>query len=119
MGNFDVLIRVLHPDVVLRADEMAIKVSSANKARGAPQFAPEISGADAVANTLNGSAQGAQLSLVNGLAGATWGMNGETVVAFCFVVADGKITAIDIVMDKQVLDSFDIQIIGNATGDKS
>lgn len=115
-GNFEALIRLLHPEVVLRADETAIKVSTANKARGAPQFAAEIAGAKAVADTLNGSAQGAQLALVNGFAGATWGMNGKTVVAFCFVVSDGKITAIDIVMDKQVLENFDIQLIDNNSG---
>lgn len=115
-GNFDALLRLLHPDVVLRADETAIKVSTANKARGAPQFTPEIIGAKAVADTLNGSAQGAQLSLVNGLAGATWGMNGKTVVAFCFAVNEGKITAIDIVMDKNTLGNFDIHIIDNNSG---
>lgn len=112
-GDFDALIRLLHPDVVLRADETAIKVSTANKARGAPQFVSEMVGAKAVADTLNGSAQGALLSLVNGIAGATWGMKGKTVVAFCFAVDDGKITAIDIVMDKSALDNFDIQIIDN------
>jgi len=115
-GNFDALIRLLHPNAVLRADETAIKVSTANKARGAPQFTPEIMGAEAVANTLKGSAQGAQLSLVNGLVGATWGMNGKTVVAFCFVVANEKITAIDIVMDKNTLGNFDIRIIDNNSG---
>lgn len=115
-GNFDALIKLLHPNAVLRADETAIKVSTANKARGAPQFTHEITGAEAVANTLNGSAQGAQLSLVNGLAGATWGMNGKTIVAFCFMVTDGKITAIDIVMDKNTLANFDIQIIDNNSG---
>ena len=112
-GNFEALIRLLHPDVVLRADQTAIKVSTANKARGAPQFVAEIIGAHAVADTLNGSAQGAQLSLVNGLAGATWGMNGKTVVAFCFTVNDEKITAIDIVMDKPAIDNLDIQLIDN------
>lgn len=117
-GNFDALIRLLHPNAVLRADETAIKVSTANKARGAPQFTHEIAGAEAVANTLKGSAQGAQLSLVNGLTGATWGMNGKTVVAFCFAVNDGKITAIDIVMDKNILDTFDIQLIDNNSGAK-
>lgn len=117
-GDFNALIRLLHPNAVLRADETAIKVSTANKARGAPQFTREINGADAVANTLKGSAQGAQLSLVNGLTGATWGMNGKTVVAFCFVVDDAKITAIDIVMDKNTLDTFDIQVIDNNRGAK-
>jgi RNA polymerase sigma factor (sigma-70 family) len=115
-GNFEALIRLLHPDVVLRADETAIKVSTANKARGAPQFTAEIIGAKAVADTLNGSAQGAQLSLVNGRAGATWGMNGKTVVAFCFAVNEGKITAIDVVMDKNTLGNFDIHIIDNNSG---
>jgi RNA polymerase sigma-70 factor (ECF subfamily) len=107
---------LLHPDVVLRADETAIKVSTANKARGAPQFTPEITGAKAVADILNGSAQGAQLALVNGLAGAAWGMKGKPVVAFCFAVEDGKIARIDIVMDKNTLDNFDIQIIDNNSG---
>ena len=112
-GDFDALIRLLHPEVVLRADETAIKISTANKAKGAPQFTPEILGADAVANTLKGSAQGAQLSLIDGYTGATWGMNGKTIVAFCFVVEGEKITSIDIVMDKKSLDTFDIQIIEN------
>jgi len=115
-GNFDALIRLLHPGVVLRADETAIKVSTANKARGAPQFVAEITGAKAVADPLNGSAQGAQLALVNGLTGATWGMNGKTVVAFCFAVDDGKISAIDIVMDKHILEHFDIQLIDHNSG---
>lgn len=115
-GDFDALIRLLHPDVVLRADETAIKVSTANKDRGAPQFKDEIVGAEAVANTLKGSAQGAQLALVNGLAGATWGVKGKAVVAFRFVVNDGRIEAIDIVMDKTALDNLDIQIIDINSG---
>lgn len=115
-GNFDALIKLLHPDVVLRADETAIKVSTANRAKGAPQFASEITGALAVANTLNGSAQGAQLALINGLTGAAWGMQGRTVVAFCFVVKNEKITDINVVMDKSALDNFEIQIIDNNSG---
>lgn len=119
-GNFETLIRLLHPDVVLRADQTAIKVSTANKAKGAPQFAAQISGAESVANTLKGSAQGAQLSIINGYAGASWGMNGKTMVAFCFVVSDGKITAIDVVMDRQSIDNLDIQLIHNtAQGNNS
>ncbi len=115
-GDFDALIRLLHPDVVLRADETAIKVSTANKDRGAPQFKHELVGAELVANTLKGSAQGAQLAFVNGLAGATWGAKGKAVVAFCFVVNDGRIEAIDIVMDKTALDNLDIQIININSG---
>lgn len=118
-GNFDALIQLLHPDITLRADETAIKISTANKAKGAPAFAPEITGANNVADTFKGRAAGAQLTLVNGVAGATWGMNGKTVVAFCFAVTDGKITAIDVVMDRKTLDTFDIQTIDIQTVDNA
>lgn len=118
-GDFNALIQLLHPDVVLRADGTAIKVSTANKARGAPQFASEIIGAETVASTLKGSAQGAQLSLINGVAGASWGMNGKPVVAFCFVVEASRITAIEIVMDKEKLSNLDIQIIDKTSGAKA
>ncbi|MGM8228979.1 sigma-70 family RNA polymerase sigma factor [Cellvibrio sp. ARAG 10.3] len=110
-GNFDALINLLHPDIILRADDTAIKISSANKAKGAPAFKPEITGAKNVADTFKGRAAGAQLTLVNGAAGATWGMNGKTVVAFCFTVKDEKITAIDVVMDRKTLDTFSIKAI--------
>lgn len=110
-GNFDALINLLHPDIILRADDTAIKISSANKAKGAPAFKPEITGAKNVADTFKGRAAGAQLTLVNGVAGATWGMNGKTVVAFCFTVKDEKITAIDVVMDRKTLDTFSIKAI--------
>ena len=110
-GNFEALIKLLHPDIILRADETAIKISTANKAKGAPAFEPKITGAKHVADTFKGRAAGAQLTLINGGAGATWGMNGKTVVAFCFAVTDGKITAIDVVMDRKTLDTFDIKTL--------
>ncbi len=112
-GNFDALIKLLHPDIVLRADETAIKITTANKSKGAPALSTKISGAQNVADTLFGRAAGAQLTLVNGVAGATWGINGKTMVAFCFSIEDQKITAIDVVMDRKILDTFDIQILNN------
>jgi len=118
-GKFEALIRLLHPDVVLRADETAIKISEANKAKGAPQFKREISGAKTVAETFKGKAQAAQLALVNGSAGAAWGPpGGKPVVAFCFSITDGKISSIEIVMDKNKLENFEFEIIDNK-GDKS
>nr|WP_020406529.1 sigma-70 family RNA polymerase sigma factor [Hahella ganghwensis] len=98
-GDFEALIRVLHPDVMLRADETAVKVAEANKSRGAPPFKPEIQGAESVANTFKGKASAAQLALVDGHIGATWAPGGKPVVAFCFSIAGGKISSIDIVMN--------------------
>ncbi|KYG68748.1 RNA polymerase subunit sigma-70 [Bdellovibrio bacteriovorus] len=110
-GNFEALLRVLHPDAVLRADETAIKVAEMNKARGAPQFKKEIKGAAGVANTLKGKASEARLALINGVPGLTWVPGGKPVVAFCFSVEDEKISAIDIVMDKDKLTNIEIEII--------
>lgn len=115
-GNFEALIKLLHPEVILRADATAIKTTEANKARGAPEFKSEINGAKPVADTFKGRAAGAQLALVNGLAGATWGVKGKPMVAFCFSVKGGKISAIDIVMDRKTLDNLDIKIIDNDSG---
>jgi len=117
-GNFEALIRLLHPDVVLKADETAVKISEANKAKGAPQFKDKITGAKNVADTFKGRAAGAQLALINGFAGGTWAPGGKPVVAFCFTMAGGKISAIAIVMDKKKLESFEFEII-DTKGDKS
>lgn len=115
-GHFDALIRLLHPDVVLHADETAVNVAQANKSKGAPEFKREIIGANDVANTFKGKAAAAQLALMNGIVGATWAPGGKPVVAFCFALKDGKISAIDIVMDPKSLGEIDIEIIDNKNG---
>jgi RNA polymerase sigma-70 factor (ECF subfamily) len=111
-GNFEALLKILNPDVVLRADETAIKISEANKAKGAPQFQPKISGATTVANTFKGKATAAQLALINGHAGAAWAPGGKPVVIFAFTVVEGKISAIDVVMDPQKLQGFEVVVVG-------
>ena len=110
-GNFEALIKVLHPDVILRADETAIKISESRKSKGAPQFQHEIRGAKNVADTFKGKAAAAQLALVNGMAGATWAPGGKPVVAFFFSLKGGTISAIDIVMDPQKLSAIEIEML--------
>jgi RNA polymerase sigma-70 factor (ECF subfamily) len=110
-GNFEALIQVLHPDVVLRADATAVKMAEANKSRGAPQFKSVISGAKTVADTFKGKAAAAQLAWINGEAGGTWAPGGKPVVAFCFKISGGKISEIEIAMDKDKLEKSEIKII--------
>jgi RNA polymerase sigma factor (sigma-70 family) len=110
-GNFEALIRVLHPDVVLRADTTAIKIAEVNKSRGAPQFKAVMNGAKTVAETFKGKAAAAQLAWINGAAGGTWAPGGKPVVAFCFKISGGKISEIEIVMDKDKLEKSEIKII--------
>lgn len=118
-GNFEELISLLHPDVILRADDTTIKVTQANKSKGAPQFSREMTGAQLVAATFKGQAAAAQLALVNGSFGATWTAGGKPVVVFCFAITDERIRAIDIVMDKKALQEFDVEVIENQIGAQS
>jgi RNA polymerase sigma factor (sigma-70 family) len=115
-GNFEALIRLLHPDAVLRADAMAIKVAEMNKDKGAPQFLAEIRGAKNVANTLKGKAAAAQLAFIDGVMGWTWAPGGKPVVAFQFTVQGGNVMAIDIVMDPKKLKDTDIEIFNSQNG---
>jgi RNA polymerase sigma factor (sigma-70 family) len=110
-GDFSALLKLLHPDVVLRADKTAVKVAAANQAKGAPAFKSEIRGANDVAETLKGRARGAQLALIDGFAGATWAPNGKPVVVFAFAVRDGKIEEIDVFMNAEDLRTIEVEML--------
>jgi RNA polymerase sigma-70 factor (ECF subfamily) len=93
-GEFDSLLALLDPDVVLRADATCV-------AMGGP--VPLLAGSRDVANRFNGGAQAARLTIVDGLAGAAWMHRGEAKVIFDFTVIDDKIVAIDQLADPDVL----------------
>jgi RNA polymerase sigma-70 factor (ECF subfamily) len=90
-GDFEGLVAVLHPDVVLRVDrgaafaqlplEGAERVADAVLERGRP-FAPH-----------------ARPAVVNGAAGAVVGRDGRLFSVVAFTVSDGRIAAIDVVAD--------------------
>ncbi|GAA3928489.1 sigma-70 family RNA polymerase sigma factor [Luteimonas lutimaris] len=98
-GDFAALLAVLDPDVVLRADRVAVEASVANRSRGAPDLATEVHGANTVADTFSGRAQGAQPALVDGMVGAVWAPGGTPRVVIRFAIAGGKVVAIEIVAD--------------------
>jgi RNA polymerase sigma factor (sigma-70 family) len=92
-GDFEALLALLDPDVVLRADPAAVRTGAAAEARGAA----------AVAGTFSGRAQTARPALVDGAPGAVWAPGGRPRVAFGFTVADGRILAIDLLADPERL----------------
>ena len=96
-GDFDALLAALDPDVVLRADPLAVKTAA--ERAGAPLFSPEIFGARAVAESFSGRARGARPALVGGVPGAVWAPGGVPRSAFAFTFASGRIAGIEIVMD--------------------
>ena len=109
-GDFERLVAVLSPDVVLRADERAVRAAAANRGQGAPELAGEIHGATRVANTFKGRARAALPALIDGEAGAVWAVGGRVQSAFVFTIEDAKIMAIDIVMDTAHLAELDMTI---------
>lgn len=96
-GNFEALLALLDPEVVVRADNAAIRVGAS----------PEVRGAVAVAETFNRRARTAQPALVNGDPGAVWAPGGRPRVAFAFTIAHGKIVAIDLLADPALLRQVD------------
>jgi RNA polymerase sigma-70 factor, ECF subfamily len=92
-GDFDALLALLDPEVVLRADRVA-------EATGADR---EVQGARGVAEVFLGRARVAQPVLVNGVVGASAmrAPDGWPRVVFGFTIRDDRIVAIGILMNPE------------------
>jgi RNA polymerase sigma factor (sigma-70 family) len=93
-GDFDALVAVLHPDVVLRADFGPKR----------PAASTVVRGAQAVARQARlGASPAAELhpALVNGAAGVVITMRGRPYAVMGFTVAGGQIVEIDVVADPE------------------
>jgi RNA polymerase sigma factor (sigma-70 family) len=109
-GDFEALLAVLDPEVVLRADRVAVMAAAANAAKGAPPLVDEVHGAASVADVFAGRAQVARSALVDGTAGAAWVQAGQTRVVFGFTVRDGRITAIEIIADPDRIGEIELEL---------
>jgi RNA polymerase sigma-70 factor, ECF subfamily len=102
-GDFDVLLVLLDPDAVLRADRAAVQAGASSEVRGAA----------AVAKTFSGRARAAQPALVNGAAGAVWAPGGRPRVVFGFTITGGKIVEINLFADPDHLRRLDLAILND------
>jgi RNA polymerase sigma-70 factor (ECF subfamily) len=101
-GDFEALLAVLDPDVVLRAD------------RGALGASQEVRGASAViaqARNFSHLAGFARAALVNGAAGVVVAPRGRPFAVAGFTVADGKIVEIDILADPARVRELDLTVL--------
>jgi len=96
-GDFDRLVAVLDPDVVLRADRTTVAMGAPAEARGAIPVARFCR-----------RAHGAVPALVNGEAAVAWAPDGKVRVLFTFTTAGAKITAIDLIADPERLLELDL-----------
>ncbi|MET7498475.1 sigma-70 family RNA polymerase sigma factor [Streptomyces sp900116325] len=98
-GDFEALLALLDPDVVLHVDPAATLSGVAGAV-----------GAAAVAGTFAGRASAARPALIDGLPGAVWAPGGGPRVVIGFTVEAGRIVAIDLVADADHLDRMDLRI---------
>ena len=97
-GDLGALVTMLDPDVVVRADQTVVRIGAEAETRGA----------QTVANFFSGRARGARLALIDGVTGLVWASGGRPRVVFSFTLSDGKITAIDLLGDPDVLGRLDV-----------
>ena len=99
-GEFEALLAILDPEVVLRADNAGVALGAWSGVRGAPDVARRFAGV-----------RGARPARMNGAAGAVWAPGGQPRVAFVFTVTHDKIMAIDLVADPEHLRQLDPVIL--------
>ena len=100
-GDFEALLTLLDPDVMLRADSAGVRI-------GAPA---ELAGAAAVAGMFSGRARAARTALLDGVPGLVWQQAGTTRTIFGFTIADGKITGIEMIADSSRISECDVVVL--------
>jgi RNA polymerase sigma-70 factor (ECF subfamily) len=104
-GDFDALVAVLDPDVVLRSDGGTAR----------PRLTMVLRGTDAVAGQALASGRLSPFvrpALINGAAGVVVAANERTLFIMAFTVTGGRIAAIDVIADPDRLATVDLTELG-------
>jgi RNA polymerase sigma factor (sigma-70 family) len=102
-GDFEGLLSLLDPKVVLRPDTASLRMGALGETEGAAE----------VAAALSGGARAARVALIDGLAGLAWAPGGRTRSAIAFTIVDGKILEIKVTGDPERLDQLDIVLVND------
>jgi RNA polymerase sigma-70 factor (ECF subfamily) len=105
-GDFEALLEVLDPDIVLRADSGAAMVAASREVRGATEVAMQ-------ALAFRRFAEGSRVALVNGAVGIVNLQEGKPFAVMGITVADGKIVELDILADPDRLAQLDLAALDN------
>ena len=102
-GDFDALVSLLHPDVVLRSDFGARRPAASVVTRGAAAVARQ-------ARAIPGAV--IRPALVNGAAGVVITVGGRPFTVMGFTVVDGKIVEIDAIADPERVGRIATAVLG-------
>jgi RNA polymerase sigma-70 factor, ECF subfamily len=103
-GDFEALVAVLDPDIVLRADGGAARPDASAVVRGAREVASR-------AMTFRQLAPYVRPALINGVAGVVVAPEGRVVSVMGFTVTAGRIVAIDALADPERLRTLDLTVL--------
>lgn len=103
-GDFEGLLAVLDPDVLVRLSPGAGAPGAPQEIRGAENWAR---GAVAFSNL----AQFVQPALVNGAAGLVFAPRGRLSRALTFTIVNGKIAEVEVITDRQRLQQLDLSVL--------
>jgi RNA polymerase sigma factor (sigma-70 family) len=105
-GDFEALLAVLDPAVVLRSDRVGVS----RVVRGAQAVASQALLFSRAAGA-SGMAQTVQPVLVNGVAGiVSWGTNGQPLSIMSFTVRGGRIVEIHVLTDRERLKTLELAV---------
>jgi RNA polymerase sigma factor (sigma-70 family) len=103
-GDFEGLLAVLDPDVVVRAPEPAGPPGAMREVRGAPVWAKQ-------ALAFSQHARFMQPALIDGSIGAVWAPHGRLVRVLRFTMARGRIKQIEVVADPTRLGQLELAVL--------
>jgi RNA polymerase sigma-70 factor (ECF subfamily) len=103
-GDFEALVAVLDPDIVLRADGGAARPGASAVVRGAREVATR-------AMTFRRLAPFVRPALINGVAGVVVVPKDRVVSVMAFTVAGGRVVAIDALADPERLRTLDLTVL--------
>jgi RNA polymerase sigma factor (sigma-70 family) len=96
-GDFEALLALLDPDVILRADERAVAMGAPRETRGTQPV-----------GAFARRARGATPALLDGAPAAVWIQRGELRVVYRFTTNAEHITAIELVADPERIEQLDL-----------
>jgi RNA polymerase sigma factor (sigma-70 family) len=101
-GNFDALMSLLDPDVVVRSDESI---------RG-ERTRQTADGAVAVATWFSKGARGLQGAVIDGVAGIVWAPGGQVRGVLGMTIVGGTIVQINLIGNTERIRTFDVELVG-------
>ncbi len=103
-GDFEALLAVLDPNVVVRADRAAAPQRTVLEVRGAAEVAKEALAASR-------GAKFARLALVNGAVGIVMAPRGRLLLVMTFTITRGKIVEMEVIAEPERLRQLDFAVL--------